>query len=128
VRYFPSWFPGAYYAGVARAWRPVVRKLYDYPLECVQRQRASEHLFPAHFSPHSLQEAGDAAPSFLLSQLEEIDNNASELNYEELKGAAATLFGAELPVILILFKLRANRFNILRRLAVPWLYSCSRWS
>ncbi|KAJ7104681.1 cytochrome P450, partial [Mycena epipterygia] len=40
LRYFPSWFPGAYYAGVARAWRPVVRKLYDYPLECVQRQRA----------------------------------------------------------------------------------------
>ncbi|KAJ7699575.1 cytochrome P450 [Mycena rosella] len=81
LRYFPSWFPGAYYAGVARAWKPVVRKLYDYPLECVQRQRAT----------------GDASPSFLLSQLEEIDNNASELDYEELKGAAATLFGAELP-------------------------------
>ncbi|KAF7349118.1 Cytochrome P450 [Mycena venus] len=81
LRYFPSWFPGAHYAGVARAWRPVVRKLYDYPLECVQRQR----------------EAGDASPSFLLSQLEEMDNNVSEINYEELKGAAATLFGAELP-------------------------------
>ncbi|KAF7377365.1 Cytochrome P450 [Mycena sanguinolenta] len=81
LRYFPSWFPGAYYAGVARAWRPVVRRLYNYPLECVQRQR----------------EAGNASPSFLLSQLEEIDSGASELNYEELKGAAATLFGAELP-------------------------------
>ncbi|KAF8182492.1 cytochrome P450 [Mycena galopus ATCC 62051] len=96
LRYFPSWFPGAYYAGVARTWRPVVRKLYDYPLESVQRQRASEHLL-AEQSPHSSQEAGDASPSFLLSQLEEIDNNASELNHEELKGAAATLFGAELP-------------------------------
>ncbi|KAJ6535175.1 cytochrome P450 [Mycena capillaripes] len=81
LRYFPSWFPGAYYAGVARAWRPVVRKLYDYPLECVQRERAT----------------GDASPSFLLSQLEEIDRNESEINHEELKGAAATLFGAELP-------------------------------
>ncbi|KAJ7841586.1 cytochrome P450 [Mycena olivaceomarginata] len=81
LRYFPSWFPGAYYAGIARAWRPVVRKLYDYPLECVQRQR----------------EAGDASPSFLLSQLEEMDNGTSELDHEELKGAAATLFGAELP-------------------------------
>ncbi|KAF7333578.1 Cytochrome P450 [Mycena sanguinolenta] len=81
LRYFPSWFPGAYYAGVARAWRPVVRRLYNYPLECVQRQR----------------EAGNASPSFLLSQLEEIDSGSSELNYEELKGAAATLFGAELP-------------------------------
>ncbi|KAJ7729816.1 cytochrome P450 [Mycena metata] len=81
LRYFPSWFPGAYYAGVARAWRPEVRKLYDYPLECVQRQR----------------EAGNASPSFLLSQLEEIDNNTSKLDYEEIKGAAATLFGAELP-------------------------------
>ncbi|KAJ7328472.1 cytochrome P450 [Mycena albidolilacea] len=76
LRYFPSWFPGAYYAGIARAWRPVVRKLYDYPLEC---------------------ESGDASPSFLLSQLEEMDNGASELDHEELKGAAATLFGAELP-------------------------------
>ncbi|KAJ6535167.1 cytochrome P450 [Mycena capillaripes] len=75
-RYFPSWFPGAYYAGVARAWRPVVRKLYDYPMEC---------------------EAGDASPSFLLSELKKIEKNESELSYEELKGAAATLFGAELP-------------------------------
>ncbi|KAJ7841589.1 cytochrome P450 [Mycena olivaceomarginata] len=81
LRYFPSWFPGSYYAGIARAWRPVVRKLYDYPLECVQRQR----------------ESGDASPSFLLSQLEEMDNDTSELDHEELKGAAATLFGAELP-------------------------------
>ncbi|KAF8188191.1 cytochrome P450 [Mycena galopus ATCC 62051] len=76
LRFFPSWVPGAYYAGVARAWRPVVRKLYDYPMEC---------------------EAGNASPSFLLLHLGEIDNDASEMNYEELKGAAATLFGAELP-------------------------------
>jgi hypothetical protein len=106
----------------------VVRKLYDYPLECVQRQRASNHLLPGNSSSQSLQESGDASPSFLLSQLEEMDNGASELDYEELKGAAATLFGAELPVILMFFKLRAKIVNRLRRLAVWWLYSCSRWS
>ncbi|KAJ7820686.1 cytochrome P450 [Mycena leptocephala] len=53
--------------------------------------------FSRTFLTSFVKEAGNAAPSFLLSQLEEIDNNTSELNYEELKGAAATLFGAELP-------------------------------
>jgi hypothetical protein len=106
----------------------VVRKLYDYPLECVQRQRASNHLLPGNSSSQSLQESGDASPSFLLAQLEEMDNDASELDHEELKGAAATLFGAELPVIPMFFKLRAKLVNRLYRLAVWWLYSCSRWS
>ncbi|KAJ7141530.1 cytochrome P450 [Mycena filopes] len=38
LRHFPSWFPGASDAGVARAWRPAVRRLYDYPLESVERE------------------------------------------------------------------------------------------
>ncbi|KAJ7896557.1 cytochrome P450 [Mycena leptocephala] len=78
LRCFPSWFPGTHYAGVARAWRPAVRRLYDYPLECVQRQW----------------EAGEASPSFLLSHLENIHNNNSEIDQDELKGAAATMFSA----------------------------------
>ncbi|KAK7045302.1 cytochrome P450 [Favolaschia claudopus] len=81
LRHLPGWFPGAYYAGVARAWQPVVRQLYDYPYESVQQEK----------------EAGNASPSFLLSRLQEIENNTTQLTPEEIKGAAATLFGAELP-------------------------------
>ncbi|KAJ7713995.1 cytochrome P450 [Mycena metata] len=78
LRYFPSWFPGAYYAGVARAWKPTVRKLYDYPFDCVQMER----------------ETGTAVPSFLLSRLEELDSGTSIIDEEEIKGVVATFFSA----------------------------------
>ncbi|KAJ7108383.1 cytochrome P450 [Mycena crocata] len=79
LRYFPSWFPGAYYAGVAREWKPAVRELYyNAPLETVQRQR----------------ESGNALPSFILSHLEKIDNGTPLFDVEELKGAGATIFSA----------------------------------
>ncbi|KAJ7157502.1 cytochrome P450 [Mycena filopes] len=78
LRYFPRWFPGSYYGGVARAWRPTVRQLYDYPMASVERQRA----------------LGEASPSFLLSQLEHIDNATSTMDREEVKGVVATLFAA----------------------------------
>ncbi|KAJ6529208.1 cytochrome P450 [Mycena capillaripes] len=78
LQYFPNWFPGTYYAGVARALRPAVRRLFDYPVESVQKQR----------------EAGECSPSFVLSSLEEIENNTSALDHEELKAAAATMFSA----------------------------------
>jgi hypothetical protein len=38
VRHFPSWFPGAYYTGVARRAYPAVRRLHDFPLSQVQEQ------------------------------------------------------------------------------------------
>ncbi|KAJ7138815.1 cytochrome P450 [Mycena filopes] len=79
LQHFPSWFPGTYYAGVARAWRPTVRKLYDYPLESVEKER----------------KAGKALPSFLLSWLEESEENATgTIDREEVKGVVATMFAA----------------------------------
>ncbi|KAJ7157503.1 cytochrome P450 [Mycena filopes] len=75
LRHFPSCFPGAYYAGVARAWRPVVRKLYEYPLQSVERELR----------------AGEASPSFLLSWIE---NPESTLQREDVQGLVATMFTA----------------------------------
>ncbi|KAJ7239513.1 cytochrome P450 [Mycena rebaudengoi] len=79
LQYFPDWFPGSYYAQVARKWRPAIRKLFEYSVENVKRER----------------EAAQAAPSLILSKLEEIEAGASALaGKEELKGIAATLFVA----------------------------------
>ncbi|GLB38520.1 putative cytochrome p450 [Lyophyllum shimeji] len=54
LRHFPSWFPGAYYAGYARKTWHLVRKLYDFPTECVTAEMAR----------------GEAKPSFLATHLE----------------------------------------------------------
>ncbi|KAJ7747776.1 cytochrome P450 [Mycena metata] len=78
LRHFPSWFPGAYHARVARTCRPAVRKLYEYPLQSVENER----------------KAGEASPSFLLSWLEESESNASIVGREEVKGVVATMFAA----------------------------------
>ncbi|KAJ7447848.1 cytochrome P450 [Mycena latifolia] len=75
LRYFPSWFPGASHVGIAKRWRPTVRELHDYPVRTVKKQK----------------ETGTAAPSFILAQLEEMGDDEDE---NDLKGAAATMFGA----------------------------------
>ncbi|KAG6902613.1 hypothetical protein C0995_014219 [Termitomyces sp. Mi166 len=49
LKYFPSWFPGAYYAGFARSQRGAIRKLHDYPFANVKAELA----------------AGTAKPSFV---------------------------------------------------------------
>jgi hypothetical protein len=43
VKYFPSWFPGAFYAGLARDQRPVIKELYEYPIADVKRLMARSH-------------------------------------------------------------------------------------
>ncbi|KAF7352084.1 Cytochrome P450 [Mycena venus] len=70
LQHFPPWFPGAKHVGVVRAWRPTLRELYEYPLRT---------------------EAGEARTSFILEQLERMEEGEDD---EELKGAAATMFGA----------------------------------
>ncbi|KAF7336353.1 O-methylsterigmatocystin oxidoreductase [Mycena venus] len=62
-------------AGVARACRHLVRDMHDYPLRMVKMQ----------------QEAGQAMPSFLLEQLQLMPKGADD---DDVKGAAATIFGA----------------------------------
>ncbi|KAJ7343716.1 cytochrome P450 [Mycena albidolilacea] len=75
LQHFPPWFPGAKHVGVVRAWRPTMRELYEYPLSTVKK----------------LQKAGEALPSFILDQLEQMGEGEDE---EDLKGAAATMFAA----------------------------------
>ncbi|KAJ7620481.1 cytochrome P450 [Mycena polygramma] len=73
LQHFPPWFPGAGHVGVANTWRSTVRELYEYPLRVVKQH----------------QEAGKTLPSFILTQLESGQNED-----DDLKGAAATMFGA----------------------------------
>ncbi|KAJ7612732.1 cytochrome P450 [Roridomyces roridus] len=75
LQYFPAWFPGAGLMGVVREYTEIFQELYEYPLRAVREQ----------------QERGDAMPSFLLDQMEHTQEGEDEL---QLKGAAATMFGA----------------------------------
>ncbi|KAF7342868.1 O-methylsterigmatocystin oxidoreductase [Mycena sanguinolenta] len=75
LQHFPSWFPGAHDLRVVKEARPVVRELYEYPVRTVKEQ----------------QRLGEAMPSFIREQLEQMDESEDE---EELKGAAATMFEA----------------------------------
>jgi hypothetical protein len=38
VRYFPSWFPGAFYAGFAKDNKFAIEALHNYPFEEVSKQ------------------------------------------------------------------------------------------
>ncbi|KAJ7278231.1 cytochrome P450 [Mycena rebaudengoi] len=75
LQYFPSWFPGTDHVRVAEKWRHTVREFHDYSLRKVKQQR----------------DTGDAMPSFILTQLDEINNDEEE---EDLTGAAVTMFSA----------------------------------
>lgn len=80
LKYFPSWFPGAYYAGYARDHRPTVKRLYEYPFEEVKKQLAQ----------------GGAKPSFLSHQLEALDRDGPDGPHAilDIQGAAAGLYTA----------------------------------
>ncbi|KAJ6472470.1 cytochrome P450 [Mycena sanguinolenta] len=75
LQHFPSWFPGAGHLRIVRTGRPALRELHELPLRTVKEQ----------------QKLGEAMPCFILEQLEQIEEGEDE---EELKGAAATMFGA----------------------------------
>ncbi|KAJ7674371.1 cytochrome P450 [Mycena rosella] len=75
LQYVPSWFPGAKHMGVVQKRRPTLRELHDYPVRTVREQK----------------NLGNAKPSFILAQLEEMGDETDDY---ELKGAAATMFGA----------------------------------
>ncbi|KAJ6570546.1 cytochrome P450 [Mycena vulgaris] len=79
LKYFPSWFPGAYYGARAKEMYPLIRRFHDYPVELVRKQMAE----------------GTANPSFLLSELE----RPRELGIDEeemtiIKGVAAEIYAA----------------------------------
>ncbi|KAJ6555591.1 cytochrome P450 [Mycena vulgaris] len=79
LKYFPSWFPGAYYGARAKEMYPLIRRFHDYPVELVQKQMAE----------------GTANSSFLLSELER--PRASGIDEEDMviiKGVAAEIYAA----------------------------------
>ncbi|KAJ7804266.1 cytochrome P450 [Mycena olivaceomarginata] len=80
LRHLPHWFPGTHYAAVAAKWRPTVRELYEFPIRTVSVQKAT----------------GEAKPSFLLTQLEEMEAwpTVTAGDEEDLKGTAAAMFTA----------------------------------
>ncbi|KAJ6499498.1 cytochrome P450 [Mycena vulgaris] len=80
LQHFPRWFPGTHYAGVAEQWRSTGRELYELPLRTVRAQR----------------ETGDAKPSFLLTQLEEMETweSVTGKDQEDLKANASTMLTA----------------------------------
>ncbi|KAL0953803.1 hypothetical protein HGRIS_004985 [Hohenbuehelia grisea] len=80
LQYLPSWFPGTYYAEVARKARPVIRKLYDLPLKKVQEDLAN----------------GLAAPSLAASELTRLmkDGQISDEDMTDIKGASMVIFAA----------------------------------
>ncbi|KAF4609105.1 hypothetical protein EYR40_001458 [Pleurotus pulmonarius] len=83
LQYFPSWFPGTYYATFAREWRWAVEKLYTLPYE--------------HWKPSLTfwQAQGTAEPSFLATQLEAVAGQTlGKEDIEDLKGSAGIIFGA----------------------------------
>ncbi|KAF9446191.1 cytochrome P450 [Macrolepiota fuliginosa MF-IS2] len=83
LTYFPSWFPGTFFANRAREFYPIIRKFQDYPLAQVQQQLLE----------------GRAKPSFLSYHLErlqqlEATKDESRPELEDIKGAASSIFSA----------------------------------
>ncbi len=79
VSKFPSWFPGAYYAGYARKARATIERSVDYPFDIVRKQMSE----------------GTASPSFVASYLNDLGSLEDEEDYlKDLKGAAAQIYTA----------------------------------
>ncbi|KAF8067016.1 cytochrome P450 [Lyophyllum atratum] len=78
LQYFPSWFPGTYYATYARKSFDTIRRLKEYPLTQVREQMAQ----------------GTAKPSFLSAQLEALNETGPEdkAQLERIQATAAVLY------------------------------------
>ncbi|KAL0575892.1 hypothetical protein V5O48_006092, partial [Marasmius crinis-equi] len=76
--HLPSWFPGTYYANVARSHFKTIRKLYDVPLEFVQAGMKTKNY----------------EKCFASEQLQELDDSGTEdpEAVDDIKGAAASIF------------------------------------
>ncbi|KAG6875902.1 hypothetical protein C0993_006856, partial [Termitomyces sp. T159_Od127] len=83
LQHLPSWFPGAYYAGLARksSWR--FKRLLEYPFEQVQKQMVQ----------------GTSRPSFITTQLElcqeGLEDNTVHHKTIQYAASVAYLAGAE---------------------------------
>ncbi|KAF4604276.1 hypothetical protein EYR38_004698 [Pleurotus pulmonarius] len=81
VQYFPSWFPGTYYATFAREWRGKWQVI-----ALLKKWKPSLTFWQAQ---------GTAEPSFLATQLEAVAGQTlGKEDIEDLKGSAGIIFGA----------------------------------
>ncbi|KAF8174808.1 cytochrome P450 [Mycena galopus ATCC 62051] len=78
LRYLPTWFPGFQFGAIAKECRPRLQRLYDLPLQTVRNER----------------EAGVFNPSFLQTQLERMGATPEPHDYDDIKWAAAAMFGS----------------------------------
>lgn len=80
LRHFPSWFPGAFYAGYARDNRSAIDDLHEYPITQVKRSMAE----------------GKANPSFLTHHLDLLNQEGPDNVYtaEDIRGAAGIMYWA----------------------------------
>ncbi|KAJ3574063.1 hypothetical protein NP233_g2019 [Leucocoprinus birnbaumii] len=80
LQYFPSCFPGVYFAGQARIFSKYIQKLHECPFSEVRKAMA----------------AGTAKPSFLSYDLERLHREGNETPEEfvEVKGAVAVVYCA----------------------------------
>jgi Cytochrome P450 len=98
VKYFPSWFPGAYYAGFARDNRSAIEDLNEYPFKEVKRLMARELLLcnENQLLNFRLQAEGKANPSFLAHNLEVLHRDGPNCpnTIEDIKGTAGVMYCA----------------------------------
>ncbi|KAF9261873.1 cytochrome P450 [Marasmius fiardii PR-910] len=81
LRYFPSWFPGTYYATLARKqWYRTIREVHDVSTEFVQAEMKDKSVAKSFMSDH-------------LERLAELEDQEG-LTLEDIKGAAAAVFSA----------------------------------
>ncbi|KAG5339437.1 hypothetical protein C0989_004224 [Termitomyces sp. Mn162] len=78
VRYFPSWFPGTHYANFARKSSAAFRKLREFPYHQMLDKIVGYSSRLKNSDSWLLQAKGTARPSFLLTQLETLDQKESD--------------------------------------------------
>ncbi|KAF7320601.1 Cytochrome P450 [Mycena chlorophos] len=78
LKHLPSWFPGTYYATIARSYQSMAQGILDFSVSYVEEK----------------QRLGEAAPSFVLEHLENIQEGSSQVDIKELKDMTAAFFGA----------------------------------
>uniref|UniRef100_A0A0W0F2S6 Putative cytochrome P450 n=1 Tax=Moniliophthora roreri TaxID=221103 RepID=A0A0W0F2S6_MONRR len=78
LQYLPSWMPGTFYATHARASKPIVDNIYEYPFKFVSEKLAK----------------GEAPHSFVASQLQELDPKSPtyEQDVDDIKTSGATAY------------------------------------
>ncbi|KXN91602.1 O-methylsterigmatocystin oxidoreductase [Leucoagaricus sp. SymC.cos] len=92
LQYFPSWFPGTFYADKAREFNRYIRALHEYPFADVVKQYENFTGMLTGF----LEAEGTAKPSFLTYHLERLhlEENETPEEIDDVKGAAGVIYCA----------------------------------